>query len=46
MIKYLNPEGLHKHPAYSQVVITEGINANGEIVGKGDIARQNNVGVH
>ena len=52
MIKYLNPEGLHKHPAYSQVVITEGpgrtiyiggqngINANGEIVGKGDIARQ------
>jgi hypothetical protein len=24
MIKYLNPEGLHKHPAYSQVVITEG----------------------
>lgn len=50
MIKYLNPEGLHKHPAYSQVVITEGpgrtiyiggqngINANGDIVGKGDIA--------
>lgn len=58
MIKYLNPEGLHKHPAYSQVVITEGpgrtiyiggqngINANGEIVGKGDIARQSNAVVH
>ena len=51
-IQYLNPEGLLKNPAFSQVVTTEGkgktiyiggqdaINAQREIVGKGDIGLQ------
>ena len=51
-IEYLNPEGLHKNPAFSQVVVTQGngrtiyiggqnaITPTGEIVGKGDIGRQ------
>lgn len=51
-VKYLNPEGLSKNPAFSQVVTTQGngktiyiggqdaINAKGEIVGKGDLAAQ------
>ena len=51
-IKYINPEGLMKSPAFSQVVTTEGkgktiyiggqnaVNVNHELVGKGDIRIQ------
>jgi enamine deaminase RidA (YjgF/YER057c/UK114 family) len=51
-VKYVNPDGLHKNPAFSHVVITQGnvrtiyvggqnaVNPTGEIVGKGDIGRQ------
>jgi enamine deaminase RidA (YjgF/YER057c/UK114 family) len=51
-IQYINPEGLTKNPAFSQVVTTQGngktiyiggqdaVNAKGEIVGKGNIALQ------
>jgi enamine deaminase RidA (YjgF/YER057c/UK114 family) len=51
-ILYLSPEGLHKNPAYSQVVTTQGpvktiyvggqnaTNKEGQIVGKGDIKIQ------
>jgi len=51
-IQYINPDGLSKNPAFSQVVTTHGggktiyiggqdaVNAQGEIVGKGDIAEQ------
>ncbi len=51
-IQYINPEGLSKNPAFSQVVTTQGkgktiyiggqdaVNAQGEIVGKGEIATQ------
>ncbi len=51
-IEYINPEGLSKNPAFSQVVTTQGngrtiyiggqnaVNAQGEIVGNGDIAEQ------
>ena len=51
-IQYLNPEGLSKNPAFSQIVVTEGngktiyiggqnsINAKSEIIGKGDISIQ------
>jgi enamine deaminase RidA (YjgF/YER057c/UK114 family) len=51
-VQYINPEGLSKNPAFSQVVTTHGkgktiyiggqdaVNAQGEIVGKGDIAIQ------
>lgn len=51
-IQYINPDGLSKNPAFSQVVITQGkgktiyiggqdaVNAQREIVGKGDIAEQ------
>lgn len=51
-VKYINPDGLSKNPAFSQVVITQGkgktiyiggqdaVNAQGEIVGKGDIFEQ------
>ena len=51
-IEYLNPDGLHRNPAFSQVVITKGnvrtvyvggqnaVNSSGGIVGKGDIGRQ------
>jgi len=51
-IKYLNPDGLHRNPAYSQVVVTRGklrtvyvggqnaVDSTGEIVGKGDIGQQ------
>lgn len=50
--QHINPDGLAKNPAFSQVVITQGngktifiggqdaVNAQGEIVGKGDIATQ------
>jgi len=51
-VVYLSPEGLHKNPAYSQLVITKGFlktiyvggqNATtkeGQIIGKGDIKAQ------
>lgn len=51
-IQYINPDGLSKNPAFSQVVTTQGkgktiyvggqdaVNARGEIVGKGDIGEQ------
>jgi enamine deaminase RidA (YjgF/YER057c/UK114 family) len=51
-IQYINPEGLSKNPAFSQVVTTQGkgktiyiggqdaVNTQREVVGKGDIAEQ------
>jgi enamine deaminase RidA (YjgF/YER057c/UK114 family) len=51
-IQYINPDGLSKNPAFSQVVTTEGygktiyiggqnsVNAQGEIIGKGNIGEQ------
>jgi enamine deaminase RidA (YjgF/YER057c/UK114 family) len=51
-IKHVNPEGLLKSPVFFQVVTTRGsgatiyiggqnsINANGEVIGKGDIQTQ------
>jgi len=51
-IIYSNPEGLHKNPAYSQMVITKGslktiyiggqnaVDKDGQIIGKGDIKAQ------
>lgn len=51
-VQYINPEGFSKNPAFSQVVTTQGkgktiyiggqdaVNAQREIVGKGDIGEQ------
>lgn len=51
-IQYVNPDELSKNPAFSQIVTTQGngktiyiggqdaVNAQGEVVGKGDIAKQ------
>jgi enamine deaminase RidA (YjgF/YER057c/UK114 family) len=51
-VRYINPDSLNKNPAFTNVVVVEGnvktvyiggqdaINAQGEIVGKGDIAAQ------
>jgi enamine deaminase RidA (YjgF/YER057c/UK114 family) len=51
-ISYLNPDGLHRNPAFSQVVVTSGrtrtvyvggqnaVDAAGGIVGKGDMRAQ------
>ncbi len=51
-IQHINPDGLSRNPAFSQVVTTQGngktiyiggqnaINSKGEIIGKGDIAEQ------
>lgn len=51
-IQYINPDGLFKNPAFSQIVTTQGsgktiyiggqnaVNAQREIVGKGDISEQ------
>lgn len=51
-VSYLNPDGLHKNPAFSQVVVTSGatrtaygcgqhaVDSGGRIVGKGDIGAQ------
>jgi enamine deaminase RidA (YjgF/YER057c/UK114 family) len=48
-IKHLNPEGLHKNPAYSQAVAVAGpvktvyvggqnaVDSEGKLVGKGDL---------
>lgn len=51
-IQHINPEGLFRSPAFSQIVTTEGagktiyiggqnaVNAAGELVGKGDLTAQ------
>lgn len=51
-IQHINPDGLAKNPAFSQIVTTQGngktiyiggqdaVNAQGEVVGKEDIAEQ------
>jgi enamine deaminase RidA (YjgF/YER057c/UK114 family) len=51
-VSYLNPEGLHRNPAFSQVVATRGltrtvyvggqnaVDASGTIIGAGDIGTQ------
>lgn len=51
-IEHLNPEGMHRNPAFSQAVVVtnpgrtiyiggqNAVNAQGEIVGKGDLAAQ------
>ncbi len=51
-IEFLNPDGLHKNPAFSQVVVTKGsvrtvyvggqnaVDASGEVVGSGDMGKQ------
>ncbi|MET0244697.1 MAG: RidA family protein [Flavitalea sp.] len=51
-INYINPDGLSKNPAFTQLVTTEGagktiyiggqdaVNAKGEVVGKGDLVTQ------
>ena len=51
-VRYVDPEGLNKNPAFSNVVVVEGpvrtvyvggqdsVDASGNIVGKGDIAAQ------
>lgn len=51
-IQHINPDGLHKNPAFTQVISVQGagktiyvggqdaVDARGEIVGKGDLAAQ------
>jgi enamine deaminase RidA (YjgF/YER057c/UK114 family) len=51
-VEHLNPEGLHQNPAFTQAVVVTGpaktiyiggqnaVDANGEIVGKGDMGAQ------
>lgn len=51
-VQYLNPEGLHQNPAFTQVVSISGaaktvyvsgqnaLDAHGEVVGKGDLVAQ------
>jgi enamine deaminase RidA (YjgF/YER057c/UK114 family) len=51
-VRYVDPEGLHKNPAFTNVEIVEGptrtvhvggqnaVDASGNIVGKGDVAAQ------
>ena len=51
-VQYINPDGLFKNPAFSQIVTTQGsgktiyiggqnaVNAQREIIGKGDISEQ------
>ena len=51
-IEYLNPDGLHQNPAYSQLVVTQGdvrhvhiggqnaVDSTGTVVGAGDIGAQ------
>ncbi len=51
-IEHLNPEGMHRNPAFSQAVVVtnpgatvyiggqNAVNAQGEIVGSGDLAAQ------
>ena len=51
-VQHLNPDGLHKNPAFSQAVVVSGrartiyvggqdaVDAQGQVVGKGDIGAQ------
>jgi len=51
-VSYVDPDGLHKNPAFTNVVVVEGpvrtvhiggqnaVDASGNIVGKGDVAAQ------
>lgn len=51
-VEYMSPDGLHKNPAFSQVVVASGqvrtvyvggqnsVDSSGNVVGKGDIGRQ------
>ena len=51
-VRYVDPEGLHKNPAFTNVVVVEGpvrtvhvggqnaVDGSGNIVGKGDVAAQ------
>ena len=51
-VEYLNPDGMHRNPAFTQAVVVSGavrtiyiggqdaVSADGQIVGKGDIAAQ------
>ena len=51
-VRYVDPEGLHKNPAFTNVVVVEGpvrtlyvggqnaVDGSGNIIGKGDIAAQ------
>jgi enamine deaminase RidA (YjgF/YER057c/UK114 family) len=51
-MQHLNPEGLHKNPAYSQAIVVSGaaktvyvggqnaVDASGAVVGKGDLKAQ------
>ena len=51
-VEYINPDGMHKSPVFSQGIILpanarllliggqNGVNENGEIVGKGDVVAQ------
>ena len=51
-VSYVDPEGLHKNPAFTNVVVVEGpvrtvhvggqnaVDASGNVVGKGDVAAQ------
>jgi enamine deaminase RidA (YjgF/YER057c/UK114 family) len=51
-VEYINPEGMHKNPAFTQVVVAtnpvktvyigmqNSVSPQGEIIGKGDIAAQ------
>jgi enamine deaminase RidA (YjgF/YER057c/UK114 family) len=51
-VEYMSPDGLHKNPAFSHVVVARGqvrtvyvggqnsVDSSGNVVGKGDIGRQ------
>lgn len=51
-VEYINPDGLHKNPAFSQVIVVHAnsrtiyiggqnaVNSSGEIIGKGDVGLQ------
>lgn len=57
-VEYLNPAGLHKNPAFTNVIVVSGaaktiyiggqdaVDAAGNIVGKGDIAAQTEQALH
>lgn len=51
-VSYLNPDGIHQNPGFSQIVVAEGnvrtvyvggqnaVNSQGEVVGKGNLKAQ------
>lgn len=57
-VEFINPEGLHKNPAFSNVVVVSGsaktiyiggqdaVDESGNILGKGDIAAQTKQALH